>query len=182
MKYAYYNSSDEQPAPVMGWLDDEVIGTVLPDSAELFELTDEQWDVRMQHPWAILGMTLVPYTPPPPKLSLQQQAQQALNNPVIITSTTNADLNGTYNNNEQVRAALMTVASQLNAGMGFPTEPFYWSDVHNYPHEFTEIEFKAFTNAISNFTYANQQVLLGVSTTLPSNELNIDTLLVKYGG
>lgn len=89
-KYAHFDSTVSQPAPVKGWFDTVQHNyseppnaqppnfKLLPAAADLLELTDAQWQGRMSGLQAVSAGALVPYTPPVPPVPLAQQAKAAL--------------------------------------------------------------------------------------------------------
>jgi hypothetical protein len=68
MKYAKYDPKVPQPAPVIGWIDpDIIVVSAMPSMDQLVTLTEEQWTATRANldGWAVSGDTIVPYTGPP---------------------------------------------------------------------------------------------------------------------
>lgn len=75
-RYAYFDPSTPEPRPVLGWYDtDALYYPNLPAADHLLQMTDEQWDGRMDTPM-IKGGTLVkaPPLPPPTPSSITYKA------------------------------------------------------------------------------------------------------------
>ena len=64
-KYARFDSTAPRPAPVLGWYDTDLIPyPELPDSADMLELTDDQWAARIGRSWSVDTHGLVRRSPP----------------------------------------------------------------------------------------------------------------------
>jgi hypothetical protein len=78
-QYASFDHTVSDPKPVKGWYDTGALTyPSLPASADLLELTSEQWAARLTGQWAVSGGALVPYTPPVVPVPLSQRALAAL--------------------------------------------------------------------------------------------------------
>lgn len=78
-QYAQYDSTVADLSPVLGWYDTDAISYPnLPASADLLEVSSDQWASRMPGPFAVQSGQLVAYSPPIPVIPLATQAQQAL--------------------------------------------------------------------------------------------------------
>lgn len=63
-KFAQYDPTAQQPAPVLGWYDTDIMSyRSMPSSAELLALTDAQWATRFDTPYVQNG-TLVAVSAP----------------------------------------------------------------------------------------------------------------------
>lgn len=64
-KFAFYDSTAQQPTRVRGWYDtDSLKYPKLPEAKNLLQLTQMEWDSRMIDPsgWAVQDGKLVPWT------------------------------------------------------------------------------------------------------------------------
>lgn len=89
-KYASFDPAlDPDPAPVLGWYDTDAVqyGDSLP--ASLLLLTAGQWAGRFPNPsaWAVRSGALIPYTPAPIPLTLDQQTDIAFGSKLAIGIT-----------------------------------------------------------------------------------------------
>ena len=51
--------------PVSGWIDTAFVPLkTMPAASDLLQLTDAQWEARLDGHWAVSAGALVPYTPP----------------------------------------------------------------------------------------------------------------------
>ena len=182
-KFAAFHHEEPAPQKVYTWYDIETHDYELPPFADLFALTDEQWNNRMTKDWAVNGNQLVEWIPPPPVYTIEDQARMLLAGPVVVECAANPAIDGEYSITEARRQAMIGVMSQINAGMGVPgggqfTEPpttprFNWPDKDNNEKLWSEAEFRPFAHAVTNFVYNCTQVINGFSTTLPSNVIPI---------
>ena len=78
-RFAQFDATVAQPAPVLGWYDTDLYDYPnLPAASDLLEMTDAQWAARMPGPFAVQGGALIAYSPPAPVVPLAVQAQHAL--------------------------------------------------------------------------------------------------------
>ena len=64
-KFAQYNPSEKQPSPVIGWYDtDDLEYLNLPAKTDLIDLTDAEWDARMDQQWCVSNGVLIPAAGP----------------------------------------------------------------------------------------------------------------------
>lgn len=63
-KFAYYDPTMEQPAPVLGWYDTDLFdyGANLPDPSQLLALSQDEWVARGSTP-CVTGGKLAPWPP-----------------------------------------------------------------------------------------------------------------------
>lgn len=115
----------------------------------------------------------------PPTLTPSQQAANAINAGVILTSTVTPALNATYNVGATVQANLnATITYMLLNGNTFPggATEMPWPDAESNMRIFpTAASFQAFASAVANFVavvtlYANSNGTMG---SIPSNAITI---------
>jgi hypothetical protein len=179
--YGTFDHTIPDPKPIRGWYDTDVLEyPTLPDAADLIELTQAQWTHHTEGSWAVSGGALVPYTPPPPTLTVGQQATALMGSPVVVQCTTVPALDATYENTSLTRQTMTGIVAQMNADMTLPGggTTFNWPDVDGTMRMWPPSEFVAFTNALTQFVYACQQTIGGFSTVLPSNVLVVDPAAV----
>ena len=180
-QYAYFNSAVAAPSPVIGWFDTEFAAFPnLPPASDLLTVTPTQWAARMANPsgWAVSNGALVAYTPPPPVLTLAQQATAALGAGLTITSTNMPSLNGTYACDDAAQARINRVYALIQrvGGAAFPASmtSLPWPDKSGALHTFTSVaEFLAFETAIGDYVLALDMIQATNSGTLPSSTANI---------
>jgi hypothetical protein len=180
--YAGFDHTQPEPIPVSGWYDTDLIDYPnLPAADDLLEMTPEQWADRMTGSWAIEGGALVPYTPPPPVLTLPQQATAMLSQPVTVDCISTPALSSDYANNANVRQSVTSTVSQISAGLGLPGggATFNWPDVNGSEMQWPEADFVAFAKALTDFAYACQMVVGGHSAVLPSRTLTVDVAALQ---
>lgn len=124
-QYAYYNPAIPAPSPVIGWFDTGVLAYPnLPAPSDLLTMTPTEWEARLANPsgWAVSNGALVAYTPPPPVLTLAQQAATALSAGLAIISSGTPSINGTYavDPASQSKMGLMYNLIQRAGGAAFP--------------------------------------------------------------
>lgn len=178
-QYASFNPSVAAPSPVTGWYDTTAFTYAkLPPAANLLEVTAAQWAARLANPsgWAVSAGALVPYTPPVPTPTLAQQAQAAILAGVQITSTGTPALSGTYACDPAAQAKIMATSLFAVVNSKFPGggATMAWADRSGAVHTFPTIaEFQAFATAVGDYVAALDAVILGQSTTLPSQPVTI---------
>jgi hypothetical protein len=174
-KYAYFDHTQPAPQRVIGWLDtDALTYATMPATADLLELTVEQFAARMPNPsgWVVNAGALIAYVaPPPPPPTLQQQALALLGQPINLVCTSVPSINGAYPIDQATQAQITGIAAAINAGMGLPggEATFNWAGHDGWP----AVQFTAYAKAVMNFCYACAQVAQGNSETLPSQTLTI---------
>jgi hypothetical protein len=180
-QFGSFDHAVPDPKPINGWYDTDVFDyPTLPDAADLIEMTQAQWDRRLEGLWAVEGGALVPYTLPPPPLTPAQAADAALVSPVTVQCVTLPGLDGEYANNTASRQAMTGVVAQINAGLGLPGggATFNWPDAAGGERLWPEVEFVAFASAVTQFVYACAQTAGGFTDTVPSSVLVIDPAAV----
>lgn len=183
-KYAQFDST-QITSQVLGWYDTDSFdyGSFLPPANNLLLLTPEQWEAHFDNPsgWGVLnshetGVSLIVYTPPPPPLTLPQQAGQLLSTGIILTCVSVPALNGQYACDAQatqfIQAEMISIFASSKFADGGTT--LDWPDTSGVIHTFPNVdEFKLFAVAVGNFVSACQKVINGTSTTLPSPNYTI---------
>jgi hypothetical protein len=177
-KYASFENSGPVN-PVIGFYDTDMInyGTNLPNV--LFEMTDAQWDTRMDGPLAIAVngslQALVPYTIPMPEPSLSQQAAAALASGVSIVSTGTPALDGVYAMTPEVRSDITAevVSLMLNQSFTNGGTVIGIGDIENTLHTFTAAAFPAFATAYGRHVGALRAVQISNDGTLPASTVTI---------
>ncbi|MHB1305288.1 MAG: DUF4376 domain-containing protein [Acidiphilium sp.] len=114
------------------------------------------------------GAFSAPPAPPPPTLA--QQATAALSAGLAITSTNTPALDGTYSCDDAAQARINRVAVYVQMNGKFPggTSTIAWLDATGAQHVFSVAQFQAFATAVGDYVAALDDVILGLSTTLPS--------------
>lgn len=178
-KYANYDSTQPSPSPVFGWYDTDFANYPnLPDAANLLELSDADWKLHLTQgapEYAVDSGSLVPYTPPPPVLSLSQQAARMLGQGCIIESVSIPALNRTYAVDAASRATIAEVVAGINGGDGFPKG----NPTYNYTDSFgttvfpSTASFMTVARALRDWLYDVYEVINGRSDTLPSQTVQI---------
>jgi hypothetical protein len=155
--YAYFDHTADSPSPVLGWFD-----TVaqhypnLPDEADLLELTEGEKSARFDGGgWAVAdGRHLVQYFPVP-VLTLAQQADQALAERlaagIVITSTSNPDLDATYALDPTSTAQIFQIGLYASQFGVFPSGGgvVMYPEIRSLPRLFTIQQFIAFLRAVA---------------------------------
>jgi hypothetical protein len=170
-QYAYHDSSQPDPKPVIGWYDTELYRyQSLPDPSNLLEMSQEQWAKRQDGLWAVQSGTLVPYSPPAPAPSLAQRAATLLVGGLDIVSTGDPSLSATYPCDlmaqQQISAEVVSILLNGTFTDGGPS--IEWRDAAGGDHALSADQFKALATAIAAFVTACAKCVAGQSTTLPS--------------
>ena len=87
-KYARFDPSVAAPSPVIGWFNTDARAYPnLPPMTDLVEVPADIWGAHYANTngYAVSAGVLVPYTPPPPVLTLAQQAANAAVGGLTIT-------------------------------------------------------------------------------------------------
>lgn len=177
-KYAFFENSGSV-CPVIGWYDTDVFdyGTNLPQS--VFEMTQEQWDARLDGLWAAqitnMGTSLIPYTPPPPEFTPAQQAQQALAAGVSIVSTGHPAISGVYPMTPEMRADITAEVVSLMVNQTFTNggTVIGIGDINNDLHNIAADIYPTFATAYGKYVGALRAVQISNDGTLPSQPVTI---------
>ena len=175
-QYAYFDSTKPDPKVVQGFYDTDAIKYPnLPAAADLLQLTEEQWKNRMSGHWVVENGALVPYTFPPPTITLAQQAAGLLYGSLAVTSTNTPALSGSYSvdsgTREHIQSEIQCV--QLTQKFADGSTSIAWPDTDGHAHAFTVAEFQSLALAITAFAAACFKVINGTSTTLPAASATI---------
>jgi len=180
-QFAYFDPTITPISPVIGWYDTVALNYPnLPSSNSLLELSETQWEKRMTQSWGVQNGSLVFYTQPTPVLTLSQQAELALLNPVYITFTNYPELTGSYSINSQMTANVGFIVAYLGVNNGsFPNNKSYymWPDNNPNvpPHKFPSASvFLAFATALTDYISNLDQIVLGEDNLLPTPDFTID--------
>jgi len=165
-QYAYFDSTQPVPQPVLGWYDTVAIDYPnLPAFTNLLALTSQQWADRLSASWSVSGGTLVATVPPP--LTLAQQAAQASISGLTIASTgpTLTMAAAKFPTDTATQSVLNTVVNGLNTNGTFPegAATFPMVDAATPPvwHPLTIPQYKAISTAIFNYVSANDLIAAG---------------------
>lgn len=164
-------------APVIGWYDTGILNYPnLPDQADLLEMTADQWTARMTGFWAVQDHVLIPYSPPPPTLSLIDQANFALASGLTIHSTSSPGLNGPYSCDVLIQGKIGAVSTYILVNSKFPggADVFPWLDFNGEPHVFMSTAmFQVFATAIADYVSALDLIIATNSGSLPVSTVTI---------
>jgi hypothetical protein len=179
-KYAQFDPQIT-PAPVCGWYDtDEFDYANLPPQREMLEMSEEQWSLRLDGLWAVQVGVLVPYTRPPPVLSLAQSSVVAMAEGLTVSLTGSASLQPTlFPIDPLTQAKLAAVATIINTTGGFPggAGEYPIKDSAGEWHVFTLNEYKAVAGAIATYVAALDLIIDGNplnATGLPANSVALE--------
>lgn len=171
-QYAQYDPSVAAPSPVIGWYNTDARKYPnLPPASDLLTLTANEWAVHYNNPdgWAVSGGALVRYTAPAPTLTLAQQAGTLLAAGLTVSGTTVPA--GVYACDSEAQGKIDRVESYIAKNGTFPggastlSWPLATGSVVTIP---STAAFQKLSTAIADFVYGCDEVMLGVSSTLPS--------------
>jgi len=154
----------------------------VPPGVSVLSVTAAQWAEQGTPQYVVNPGTstaaLAAGTAPAPVLTLAQQAAKLLAGGIVITSTGSAAaLNGTYSTGPAATQNAGSIASFVNINGKFPgtsTTTLTYADSAGNPHVFpSTTEFLAFFTAAGNFVADCQDVIYGLSETLPENTATI---------
>lgn len=188
--YAEYNNTVPSPSPVIGWypvLDAETPDGFdypnLPAGDSLLEIDLAQWQGHFADPsaWAVEnGTALVPYTAPPPVLTIAQQAAVAVYRGLTIVSAKSPQINAVYACDPAAQQKLNSLFNliQRNGGNTFPggLSSLPYPDINGTPRVFTQVEdFLNVETQIGNYVLALYLIETANPETgeLPSNVADI---------
>lgn len=175
-QYAYFDSTQSPPSPVLGWYDTAALSyPSLPSQSDLLELTSVQWSARLTGSWAVASGALVTYVPPTPTPTLAQQAQALLATGLEITSTGDGALDGTYPCGAAIQLQVNSEVTSilLNDTFTDGSTSLAWLDASGAPHEFSIAQFKTLATALAAFATGCIRCVTGQSTALPSSSATI---------
>ena len=177
--FAQYDPSASAPAKVIGWYNTSMRRYPnLPPATNLLEITEAEWQAHYANPdgWGISAGALVPYTPPPPVLTLAQQAANAATGGLTITLSGTMTLAATlFPTDTKTQKAIESMNAMARAGvlpLGSTTYPMI--DASEKWHHFTAAQYQAVAGAIAAYVAACDLIAagnpLGVSA-LPQNSV-----------
>jgi len=162
------------PSPITGVFDTRVMPLeLMPPETELIVMNDDQLMERPSDEWAVQNGQLVPYTPPPPVLTLAQQAQKMLTTGIAITSASSPSLDATYGCDDATYGKDTGILSGLTAGLTPPGGQIVRTDTTGAPHQFTADRFKALCQAKWNFIQELETIIGSNAGTLPAQPVEI---------
>ena len=178
-KYAKFDPSAPAPSPVIGWYNTDARAYPnLPPASELVEVPADIWTAHYANTngYAVSGGALVAYTPPPPTLTLAQQAANAAISGLTIALSGSITLAPTlFPTDIKTQKAVESMNAMARAGvlpLGSTTYPMI--DVNEKWHHFTASQYQAVAGAIGAYVAACDLIAagnpLGV-TVLPQNSV-----------
>ena len=180
-KYAQFDRSLAAPSPVIGWYNTDARAYPnLPPMTDLVEVPADIWGAHYANTngYAVSAGVLVPYTPPPPVLTLAQQAANAAVGGLTITLSGTMTLAATlFPTDTKTQKAIESMNAMARAGvlpLGSTTYPMI--DASGTWHHFTAAQYQAIAGAISAYVAACDLIAagnpLGVSS-LPSSTISL---------
>lgn len=154
-QYASFDHTAPAPQLVTGYYDTDALEyPALPDAADLFEMTQQQWDERVLTPCVIDNGEIVALPPPPPTSDQELGTRKA--NGIAITCTSNPEIDATYALDDRSVAVIGSVARDVAAGLDFPAgaSTYDYADLDGTPHTFDEAQFVAFYKAARDLVNA----------------------------
>lgn len=175
-QYAYFDSTQEAPQPVLGWYDTGVFDySSLPATNDLLVLTSTQWTNRLSGSFAVSGGALVAYTPPSPTLTTAQQAAAAIAPGLTITSTGTPAINGTYAIDGPTQSKIAAVEVYILKNSTFPggVTSYPWPTLTGGVTFPNTAVFQTWATAIADHVSALDIIIAQDSGTLPSSSVTI---------
>ncbi|MDR8750782.1 hypothetical protein FEP95_04748 [Burkholderia multivorans] len=150
---------------ITGMYDDEV----RPVPASAIKVSDAIF-LKCGSNVAYVNGVLVPYSPPPIALTIEQQASVALSVGLSINSENFPALNGRFDVSSisQQRIVAEVTSILLNGTFSDGAVSIDWIDSSGISHSFNTAQFKAFASAVSAYVSAVTKCMLGQSNTLPA--------------
>ena len=180
-KYAQFDRSLAAPSPVIGWYNTDARAYPnLPPASELVEVPADIWTAHYANTngWAVSNGTLVAYTPPPPTLTLEQQAANAAISGLTIALSGTMTLAATlFPTDRKTQKAIESMNAMARAGvlpLGSTTYPMI--DASGTWHHFTAAQYQAVAGAIAAYVAACDLIAAGNpmgSKTLPSSTISL---------
>lgn len=169
--FAAYDGTLPDPAPVTGWYDTTALHyPTLPNT--LLPLTLDQWTARLTGLWAVSSRVLMPYTPPTPTLTFEQQAAQAVAAGLLVSLSGSMTLPPTlFPTDADTQRKLGGVIAVINTSGMFPggAATFPIKDSDGDWVAFTIDQYKAVAGAIATYVAALDLIIDG-------NPLNVSAL------
>ena len=179
---AQYDPATPAPAKVIGWYNtSKRIYPNLPPATNLLEISEVEWDGHYANPngWAVSAGALVQYTPPPPVLTLAQQAANAAISGITITLSGTMTLAATrFPTDAATQRKLAAVITALVATGDFPSGMLSYPmiDATGTWHTFTIAQYKAVAAAVASFVSACD--LISDGNPLGATELPADIVSI----
>ena len=180
-KYAQFDRSLAAPSPVIGWYNTDARAYPnLPPMTDLVEVPADIWGAHYANTngYAVSAGVLVPYTPPPPVLTLAQQAANAAVGGLTITLSGTMTLAATlFPTDASTQKAIESMNAMARAGvlpLGSTTYPMI--DASGTWHHFTAAQYQAVAGAIAAYVAACDLIAAGNpmgSKTLPSSTISL---------
>ena len=165
-KYAQFDRSLAAPSPVIGWYNTDARAYPnLPPMTDLVEVPADIWGAHYANTngYAVSAGVLVPYTPPPPVLTLAQQAANAAVGGLTITLSGTMTLAATlFPTDTKTQKAIESMNAMARAGvlpLGSTTYPMI--DASGTWHHFTAAQYQAIAGAISAYVAACDLIAAG---------------------
>ena len=165
-QYAQYDPSAPAPSPVIGWYNTDARKYPnLPPASDLVEVPADIWTAHYANTngYAVSNGTLVAYTPPPPTLTLTQQAANAATGGLTITLSGTMTLAATlFPTDTKTQKAIESMNAMARAGvlpLGSTTYPMI--DASGTWHHFTAAQYQAVAGAIAAYVSACDLIAAG---------------------
>jgi hypothetical protein len=180
--YAQYDPSVPGPSKVTGWYNTTARAYPnLPATSDLLEITETEWQAHYTNAdgWAVSDGALVPYTPPPPVLTLAQQARNAATSGLTITLSGTMTLAATLFPTDTVtQRKLGAVVTTLLATGDFPggASSYPMLDATGSWHTFSPGQYKSVAGAIASYVAACDLIAAGNplgAADLPANSVSL---------
>ena len=180
-KYAQFDRSLAAPSPVIGWYNTDARAYPnLPPMTDLVEVPADIWGAHYANTngYAVSAGVLVPYTPPPPVLTLAQQAANAAVSGLTIALSGTITLAATlFPTDTKTQKAIESMNAMARAGvlpLGSTTYPMI--DAAGTWHHFTASQYQAVAGAIAAYVAACDLIAAGNpmnATALPSSTISL---------
>ena len=165
-QYAQYDPSVAAPSPVIGWYNTDARKyPKLPPASDLVEVPADIWTAHYGNTngYAVSAGALVAYTPPPPTLTLAQQAANAATGGLTITLSGTMTLAETlFPTDARTQKAIESMNAMARAGvlpLGSTTYPMI--DAIGTWHHFTASQYQAVAGAIAAYVAACDLIAAG---------------------
>jgi hypothetical protein len=175
--YAYYNPSVPSPSPVIGFIDTVVTPNFpLPAQDSIFELTPEQFGVRLNGHYAIDNGAFVAYKPP---VSIATQALVATSQGVKVTFA--GVLDGvTFPIDQATQTRMQSILLLLQRRGTFPGKltTYPLMDITNTPWQLTVSQYEEVATQILEYASSVDLIFNGnplKATELPEPSITITT-------
>lgn len=158
-KFAQFDHAAPEPRRVLGWYDTDALAyPVLPASADLLQVTDEQWAARLANAsaWAVTAGALVSYVTP---ASASGELAARIAAGITVVSTGAPALNAVYALDSVTLGQIGSVARDAASGLGLPggAATFAYPDATGSPRVFDQTQ-------MINLYKAQRDLLLTLNT------------------